>query len=44
MAPVINITFIDTLTLLSRYAGAEIFTYPGTELPEFGAIAAVLRY
>ena len=24
--------------------GAEIFTYPGKELPEFGAIAAVLRY
>ena len=24
--------------------GAEVFTYPGTELPGFGAIAAVLRY
>ena len=24
--------------------GADVFTYPGTELPGFGAIAAVLRY
>ena len=24
--------------------GAEVFTYPGTELPGFGAIAAILRY
>jgi Bacterial archaeo-eukaryotic release factor family 3 len=24
--------------------GAEVFTYPGTELPGFGATAAVLRY
>jgi hypothetical protein len=24
--------------------GAEVFTYPGKELPGFGAIAAVLRY
>lgn len=35
---------INTAVVEGLQTGAEVFTYPGSELPGFGAIAAVLRY
>lgn len=35
---------INTAVVEGLRTGADVFTYPGKELPGFGAIAAVLRY
>ena len=35
---------INAAVVESLRTGAEVFTYPGTELAGFGPIAAVLRY